>query len=596
MAPLHKPDTLRGLLVGAGAALIAVLLGLTPQWHSLEMRAFDWLSTFQPPVPADPNAIVVAIDEPSFGELGLPWPWPRSLHAELIETLRAAGARVVALDVIFAEASADPAADAALAAALGPDNVLAADLTVVDDANRQETIRTLPHQPFIAPGKARFGFPTARLDSDGVWRRLGPDPEAFASQILGAAGAAAAAPQAPADALIQFFGGPRRITTYSYYQVLDRERWIPEVDFKGKTVIVGLSLLSAAGADKNLADAFVTPATATSHARLSGAEVQATILENLRLGLFITPAPGLVSLALCLLAAVLALQMLVRFGIWRAAFTAVGGIVVIALGGYLVLRYGRIWVPPLAPALSLLLTVVGCTGFSYLEERAQRRWIIGAFSHYLSPEMVDKLARDPQHLKLGGEVRELSILFCDIRGFTTISEGMKDDPERLTKLVNRILTPLSNAVLAQGGTIDKYIGDCIMALWNAPIDEPDHAVRAVTAARNMLQAIVKLNQELAREAAAEGRPVPSIAIGVGVNTGRCVVGNMGSERRFDYSALGDAVNLASRLESATKDCGVEVVIGPETARQIEGRVATRRIGEIRVKGKAEAVVAYTLAD
>jgi adenylate cyclase len=185
-------------------------------------------------------------------------------------------------------------------------------------------------------------------------------------------------------------------------------------------------------------------------------------------------------------------------------------------------------------------------------------------------------------------VKELSILFCDVRGFTTISERMQADPERLTQLINRILTALSNCVLAEKGTIDKYIGDCIMAFWNAPLDEPEHASRGARAALRMLDAIATLNRELA----AEG--LPSIAIGVGLNTGRCVVGNMGSEKQFDYSALGDSVNLASRLESASKELGVSIVIGPETARQIGDRLPLVSLETISVKGKQEAITVYTV--
>ncbi|MHC2357374.1 class 3 adenylate cyclase [Sinorhizobium meliloti] len=188
------------------------------------------------------------------------------------------------------------------------------------------------------------------------------------------------------------------------------------------------------------------------------------------------------------------------------------------------------------------------------------------------------------------------MLFCDVRGFTTISEDMKDDPEGLTTLINRLLTPLSEAVLNRRGTIDKYIGDCLMAFWNAPLDDPDHAVHAVQAARDMLTALGDLNAELEAEAKAAGRPPKALRIGIGINTGECVVGNMGSARRFDYSALGDAVNLASRLEGASKDYGVPLLLGERTATLAARKFAVAELDRITVKGRSAVSPVFTLAD
>jgi adenylate cyclase len=210
---------------------------------------------------------------------------------------------------------------------------------------------------------------------------------------------------------------------------------------------------------------------------------------------------------------------------------------------------------------------------------------------------VRRLARDPGGLKLGGERRTLTILFCDVRNFTPMAERMKGEPERLTHLVNRILTPLSVAVLDQGGTIDKYIGDCVMAFWNAPLDDPDHAPHAVLAGLAMLEAMARLNAEFAAEAPATStgaEAAPRLAVGVGVNTGVCVVGNMGSDRRFDYSALGDAVNYASRLEGASKLCGVPLLLSAATASEIRGRLDPVLVDRLSVKGRSLPEPVYTV--
>jgi adenylate cyclase len=229
----------------------------------------------------------------------------------------------------------------------------------------------------------------------------------------------------------------------------------------------------------------------------------------------------------------------------------------------------------------------------YAQERRSRKQITRAFSQYLAPAMVEQLAKDPSKLKLGGEKRVLSILFCDVRGFTTIAEQLKDDPQQLTGLINRLLTPLSDIVLAHGGTIDKYIGDCLMAFWNAPLDDADHATHAVSSALAMLESMQGLNEELEAEATAGGRPHYPLRIGIGINTGECVVGNMGSTSRFDYSALGDAVNLAARLEGASKNYGVSLLLGEGTALAVGADFGIFELDRITVKGRTQQSPVFT---
>jgi adenylate cyclase len=269
-------------------------------------------------------------------------------------------------------------------------------------------------------------------------------------------------------------------------------------------------------------------------------------------------------------------------------------VVAIGLASFALVRMVNVFVSPIGPTIALLLVAAGQTALDYAEERRRRREIVRAFSQYLSPALVERLARDPSQLKLGGERRTLSILFCDVRGFTTIAEALKDDPEQLTALINRLLTPLSDIVLKHGGTIDKYIGDCLMAFWNAPLDDPQHAHHSVAAALDMLDAMAALNAELRAEAAANGTVYHPLRIGIGINTGDCVVGNMGSLQRFDYSVLGDAVNLASRLEGASKMYGVSLLIGEQTATFAEADFAVLELDRITVKGRTTAAPVYTV--
>jgi adenylate cyclase len=212
----------------------------------------------------------------------------------------------------------------------------------------------------------------------------------------------------------------------------------------------------------------------------------------------------------------------------------------------------------------------------------------------MSPALVAELAQSSERLVLGGEMRVMSIMFSDVRGFTTISESYKRDPHGLTALMNRFLTPLTNAIIDHKGTIDKYMGDAIMAFWNAPLTDAHHERNACEAALDMLRRLAVLNAELAKEAAALGKSSKPLDVGIGVNTGECVVGNMGSDLRFDYSVLGDTVNLASRLEGQSKTYGVKIILGDATAAAVKEAFAVIELDLLVVKGKSEPEAVWTL--
>jgi adenylate cyclase len=243
-------------------------------------------------------------------------------------------------------------------------------------------------------------------------------------------------------------------------------------------------------------------------------------------------------------------------------------------------------------SVSILLLYTTLTYTGYAKEEAQRRQTRDAFSKYLSPDMVKRVAENPGELKLGGEKRDLTLLFCDVRGFTTISEQF--DAVGLTALINKLLTPLTNAILDRQGTVDKYMGDCIMAFWNAPLDDEEHCYNGCVSALAMLAEMGPLNDRLEVEAKEEGRKHIPLKVGLGLNSGECVVGNMGSDQRFDYSVLGDTVNLAARLEGQSKSYGMNVVLGPSTNAAVEDRMATIDLDFIQVKGKTSGTYIYAL--
>ena len=239
------------------------------------------------------------------------------------------------------------------------------------------------------------------------------------------------------------------------------------------------------------------------------------------------------------------------------------------------------------PILILSITWAHLAFNNFAVQSRLRQQIKKQFEHYLAPDMVAKLQKDPALLKLGGETRTMTFMFSDIRGFTPISEKYKGNPAGLTRLINRFLTRMTDIIISNGGTIDKFMGDCIMAFWNAPLDMKDHANRAVKSAVEMQKELKQLNKELKKE------KLPEINIGIGINTGEALVGNMGSEQRFDYSVIGDDVNLASRLESSSKELGSTLVIGEKTKNQTDG-FKFDSLGTIKVKGKTEKIKVFTV--
>ena len=247
-------------------------------------------------------------------------------------------------------------------------------------------------------------------------------------------------------------------------------------------------------------------------------------------------------------------------------------------------------IDPISPLIISLTSYLIITFFNFLFTELERSKVRTAFSQYLAPEMVSRLAESSESLKLGGEKKNMTFLFSDIRGFTAISESYKSNPEELTELINNLLTVLSNEILDNAGTIDKYMGDCIMAFWNAPTDQDNHTDLALKASFDMEKALKEFNIEFEKQKGME------LKIGIGINTGECIVGNMGSEKRFDYTVLGDPVNLASRLEGQSGTYGFQRILGQETVNGLKSNTILFELDLIQVKGKNEPVKIYTSFD
>src|SRR5215471_1651470 len=358
---------------------------------------------------------------------------------------------------------------------------------------------------------------------------------------------------------------------------------VPQEDIEGRIILVGTSA-------PGLLDLRATPLDAA----IPGIDIHAQLLEHLLTGKFLERPDYALALEEFI---VLVLGLLLAFTLPRvsAKSSAAIGFLTIALvllGAWALFKYKSVFIDPSYPALVLGLMTTIITFYTYQSVEAQRSQIRHAFGQYLAPALVEQLAQSPEKLTLGGEDREMTILMSDVRGFTTISESYKDDPQGLTSLMNRLLTPLTNTIVSHEGTIDKYIGDAIMGFWNAPLDVKDHERKACVAALDMLVRLEALNQDRQREAH-PGQTIAPFRIGIGLNTGRCVVGNIGSDLRFNYSVLGDAVNVAARLEGQTKFYGVSTIIGSRTAERAK-EFALLELDLITVKGKTEAQTIYAL--
>jgi adenylate cyclase len=369
------------------------------------------------------------------------------------------------------------------------------------------------------------------------------------------------------------------------------ERFVPAwqvLEDKADPSRIADHIVLVGSTSEGLKDLKPTPLAPT----MAGVEVTAQILEQILSGTYLKRPfwAWQVELGFLLLFGSALIIIARRFSaIGGATVGVLGSAAAIAASWFAFTRYGWL-VDPIFPVAVALLLYMATTFLGYLRTEGEKRFIRDVFSQMMSPILVEKLASQPEPPKLGGELRELTVMFSDLQGFTSIAEGLA--PQELTRLINRFMTPMARVIQDdQAGTIDKYMGDAIMAFWNAPLDVPDHAARALAAALGMRAALAALNAELAHETAERGEGPMGLAFGIGINTGPCSVGYMGSEQRKAYTTIGDAVNLASRLEGLTRLYGVDCVLGDSTARAVAPAgeappaFALLEVDLVRVKGK-----------
>lgn len=575
------------LLIGLIPGIAGVLFAHWPPTENLERGGLDFLFMLRGVSQAPADVCVVALDEDSIQEMGLDpaAPWPRSQHARLIRTLKAEGARAVAFDVLF-EQPRDPEEDEALRSALSDTGIVALGATVnqVEDPRFRQAQTSEPYAPFAeaAAAVADVNFPT---DRDGVIRSgwlLHLDRKTLPLAAYEIA-TGRRFEQDTSERLIDYYGPARTIRTVSFYQAIDPAQFLPPGFFRNKIVFVGLSQPTAAGMAPK--DAFPTPFRGAAGQPTYGVEIHATLAGNLLQGRRIDLLPPIAEAALLLLLPMVASLAFVGLRpLW-------GGLAFLALevvpwgAGYLAFTSGHTWIPVVIPTvLQLPATYVLSLVWYYMTTVRERERIKRAFSFYLSPDMIKRIAADPDSLNLGGEEIVATALFTDIKGFTPLAEGLSA-PETAA-LLNRYFSKVTGHIFEAGGTLIKYIGDAVFAIWGAPLRMEDHATQACRAALAMAR------QQRASEGNAD--PAGKLITRIGVHTGEMLVGNLGSSQRFDYTAIGDAVNLASRLEGLNKSFGTLALVSGETLALTDGRFAVRSLGRARVVGRSEPVEIFEL--
>jgi adenylate cyclase len=569
--------------------LCVILIGLTRVWQDVELKIFDRLTVLTAPKQSVLPITIVGIDELSFSQIDQRWPWPRSLYAKAVDNLVASGAAVIAFDVIFSEKS-EADQDEAFAAAISRAGnvILAADNVYQESASTRQWLRVDPTLRLTQAGAAT-GLATVVLDGDTVIRQVPSVTDALWRQaietLLRTKPGIVERPYVPQGNLIRHLGPAHTFPYVPIYQVLNGDPKTLEDHFRDQIVLIGRDVRSSPDVGSAQADLFATPFLGNSRQLTPGVEIHATLIENALIGQTITPAGKGLSLLLLTVAIILTLPALIRWhplrsGLWIAALFGI-----VAVASYMLFSKSNFWIAPGSTLLALGLLYAANGSVTYLTELRRSQYIKSAFAKYVSPKVVEQMIAHPESLKLGGERRELTIMFADLQNFTTMSERL--DPDVVARIINALFTELADIVMAENGTVDKFIGDAIMAFWGAPLDDVDHALHAARAAIAMQAAMIRLQPQFSAIGSGEVR------LRVGLNSGLAIVGNMGSEKRFNYTAMGNTVNLASRLEGVNKFYGTNILLSESTASLLGKVIALRPVDRVRVKGKVNVTDIFT---
>jgi len=564
------------------SAIAGTILSVFVLNSPLERFYIDTLSYFHQNQSNVDDVVIIGIDETSFQAMDMQWPWPREVHGELVNEISKFNPKSIVFDVVFSEPSNDES-DNYFAQAISNSKkvILASDLSVRENSFMTGVVETRPLELFEKAG-AQVGLAGVESDGDMVVRHF-PDFENTLSTV------ATNIPYISNEnkKIIKYQGSSHSFKYISYFKFFMPDG-VKKTDIEGKIVLIGLDVKASPDLSGSQKDSFPTPFTRYDAQLIPGVELHANLISNLINNEYVIHKSNNFNLFLLTLNLII-ITWVCSF--WKPITTFIYGILLcsgwMAIASYLWID--GFFINSILSIPIFFLTYIASGGHAYLTEGRQKKMIKGAFAQYLSPAMVDSLIAEPDKLKLGGEKRNMSIMFCDVRGFTAISESLKTKPDKLTEVINILLTHLSKDILDCKGTIDKYMGDCIMAFWNAPLINDNHPDDAINSARKMMSTMTTVN-ELVKKS---GDITFDLKIGIGIGTGECVVGNMGSDQRFDYTVLGDVVNLSSRLEGQTKSYGVTTIISANTYSKISDNIGDIiELDRIKVKGKNEPETIY----
>lgn len=569
-----------GWILGVGALF-------TPIWQPVELKIFDTLSVFTAPKKSTLPITIIGIDEASFAQLGLRWPWPRDMHARLTDRLTQSGAAVIAFDVLFSEPStAKEDAEFANSIASSGNVVLVSDRVYHETATSRQWQRLDPIEPFMKAGAAT-GLATMTIDGDNVARRMAGADDALwriaIRTLINSRPGSVEEPFVPPGAMIRHIGPTHTFPYVPYYQVLNGDPSIPPDFFADQIVLVGRDVRSSP--DVAQTDTFATPFLNTSGLLTPGVEIHATQIENALTGQFIMPATRMQNILATSVVLILVAPFLLFWHPLRSSvLTILLGCAILGISTWFFASF-NLWMATATPLLALASAFLTTSTGSYFTERRRAGAIRSAFSKYVSSDVVQEMINHPERLKLGGRRREISILFCDLAGFTSMSEKLT--PDEVAHVINIYLNAMTRIIMAHKGTVDKFIGDAIMAFWGAPLDDEEYGLHAVQAAIAMQDAIRDMQPEF------QSLGIDKLSLRIGINSGPAIIGNMGSDLRFDYTAMGDAVNLASRLEGVNKAYGTNILLSQSTAELVKNRIQLRPVDRVRVKGKDVPVNVFT---
>jgi adenylate cyclase len=565
--------------VGIGAALLAFAAQAGSVLRSQELSTVDIRFSLRGSQPPPDNIVVVGIDDATFSSLRTRWPFPRRLHAQVIDALRKAGAKVIAYDVQFTEPT-DFADDNALIHSIKrARNVVLA----TTDVNANGETNVLGGGGILDRIHAVAANALLPTDLGGVVRRVPYDVAGLKSFAVETAERASGRRIAPpslggSTGWIDYVGPPGTVRTISFWKVLDG-KFDPSL-FRNKVVVVGPVALS-------LQD--VHPTSFSNGGLMAGAEVEANAISTALRGFPLQRSPGYLNDLLIVLLAMIAPLACMRLSPFPALLVAVGAGGLFALGAQLAFNHGWI-VAFVYPSLALVLSVVFSIAFGALLTIVERERIRDVFGRFVPEQVVDQvLAQTGDGLRLGGTLRTCTMMFTDLRGFTTFSEARSADD--VIAILNFYFGEMSQAVLDHGGTLVSYLGDGMMAVFGAPLDQPDHADRALAAAQEMIRdRLPRVNAWIVEQGYGDG-----FRMGVGLNSGPIMAGNIGSERRLEYTTIGDTVNTASRLEGLTKGTPYSIFVSDSTRALLhEEPDDLVYVAELDVRGKNEKVKVWSL--